>query len=199
MTADDAATWQVWISFSGLLFVIATVFYARKAWQEAQCTNKQTRDQFAAERRAWCSVEMPGPLVSIANDAVEGTADIVVKNVGFSPAQRVEYFTHSWTMGVDEEGLTRAIERARTEPPMIGMTLFPGQERKYTVNWRFDGTALSLGRKHVFLQAWVSYWVAGSFRRHFTPLIIKYECEMLGPRQLGTPVATPIRIGLPAD
>lgn len=199
MSEAEAATLQVWISAAGLVFVVLTVFYARKAWKEAEATNKQTRDQFAAERRAWCSVEMPGPRVDIASDLVDGVAQIVVTNVGASPAQRVEYFALSWTSEPDEDGLRAAIDRARTEPPEIGMTLFPGQSRAYTASWRYEGTALTAGIKRTFLQGWISYWIAGDRHRHFTPFIIEYRCELTRPHTLGGSSSIPVRLSLPAD
>jgi hypothetical protein len=179
--------------------VIATVFYARKAWKEAEATNKQTREQFAAERRAWCSVEVQGPNIDVAGDFVEGLAQIVVKNVGQTPAQRVDFFKLSWTPSPDEKGLADAMERARLEPPPVGMTLFPGQSNRYPATWRYDGTALSLGTKRAFLQGWVSYWTAGDNRRHFTPFMVEYSCEVSQPHVVIKKVATPLRLALPAD
>ena len=196
MSADWA---QVWLGIAGLLGLALTVHFARNAWKEAQATNKQTRDQFAAERRPWCSVEPSGPSVHFEGRDAVCQAEIVVTNVGQSPALWVEFFPLSWTAKADEKDLAAAIDRARTDPLPAGMTIFPGQTYNYPVSWTYNNATDQYGPKLSFLQGWVSYSVAGDTRRHFTPFIVMYQFDVNEGASLGGARAVPFRLSLSAD
>jgi len=196
MTAEWA---QVGVGIFGLLGLAFTIHFARNAWKEAQATNKQTRDQFAVERRAWCSVEPSDPSVHFEGRNAIGQAEIVVRNVGQSPALRVDFFQLGWTAKADEKNLADAIDRARTDPPPAGMTIFPGQTYNYPVSWIYNNATDEYGPKLSFLQGWVSYWVAGDTRRHFTPFIVMYRFDVNEGARLGGAGANLFRLSLSAD
>lgn len=195
-----SADWaQVVIGVVGLCGLLATVLYARNAWKEAQAANKLTREQFAADMRPWCAIDMV--LLEHNLKGKDATFDSVlqVTNVGRTPAFSVEHFTFDWSLTPNESGLRRALERAAKEPPPSGMTILPGQSFRYPMHWQYVNATNEYGPKTGFGHGWVSYRVQGDPTPHFTPFIFMYVFEVAdGPRITFSRV-DPFRISLSAN
>lgn len=182
----NAAWWQVWLSAVGLLGLVATVFFARNAWLEAQQANKDARAFFAEERRPWLAVTAR----SNGWHVVEGnpglariSVTVFARNVGQSPATNCLFDVPARAISFfspDElSAFRRHIAQLRTEPPamFLGETIFPNTDpaqRSALVEVELlplgKGRHLLGGRVHIPIL--VSYFFAGSGARHVTPIVL---------------------------
>lgn len=172
---SSTAEWaQVLVGFAGLLLVAGTLYYAHKAWRAAEAANRQAREFFVIERRAWLSVTT-SPL-TIQNWQLGDTVasvTITVVNLGHSPALNVELHQQAWTFEIDESALTRAAITGRQQRSQRGPMIFPSKPLE--MHAQFETSPFSAGIHRLYLHGWVSYRTPGDDAVHLSPFIFQYS------------------------
>lgn len=183
----DAARGQNWLSLLGLVGLAATVYFAYRAWREAQAANLQTREQFVLERRPWIQVvaKISGPFPDWESLVDRRRASFRIhyelKNVGKTPAFDVFFHGPLSSMPNDKFGLAFAEMlrqhkeqiRPQTEEAEMrgGKALFPDQV------WAITEYPASFGDLGEFRSRWIPVIGGIAYYRtkpdgefHFTPV-----------------------------
>lgn len=174
--AANYAQAQTWIGVVGFGFVVVGLWLNWVATVAATEANRQAREQFEAERRAW--VRVTGDISHIFGERGKtGRILFVVQteNIGLSPALDITATTPPPEEIWDDEQiaeLRRQIDAARTgPPPEPGGTLFPNEDGVHYQNVQvalpppvWEDTPFM-----AYVYGWVSYRLKPGGELHFTP------------------------------
>lgn len=179
--AADAAASQTIIGAAGLIFILATLIANALATFAAVNANKQAREQFAEERRAWLHASFATFRVwrDPGTGAMRAHGSCTITNSGGSAATNisVEYFrlTPDWGPREDSE-LQAAMALDRNRPLMAGEMLAPQDKplEKSRIFWEIPDECyirdpFRIGAFNV--AGWVRYRFKGASRYHVTPFV----------------------------
>lgn len=171
----------------------------------AKEANRISNDGAIASRRAWVSIESVKlkPPTRFAEDGIVWGVEIMIKNVGLTPATRVNIRMES-RMCLSEQKFidaeTNFKKSLRTHPTQLGDMLFPTETMVQNLTWAEDadkvGSGLTTrpnGDKLLGFEMFVgiAYWINGDDdAAHIT-----YHCHSM----LNVPVGTEIAAGQAID
>ena len=144
--AVDVAIWQLALSIVGMGGVLLTIYYAHKAWVEAE----RSADVAVASARPWLDVEITsrGPM-GIARGVLYIPLQMEAVNEGTTPAQAVTYGRDGYAHAVDdwdiERFLPRALQSALSQKAAdVSFAVFPGKRMTQEIDLLFDVGTMSV-------------------------------------------------------
>jgi hypothetical protein len=150
MTADWA---QFWVSVVGVLGLVVTIFYARRAWQAAQEQLREARATARAEFRPWLAIEPR--YTHTFSEPKEGllklALDVHLKNVGRSPALNCKVDGALFVVPRVPEGgdatknrseAARIAEERFARPARYEFTVLPGEEFAAPISPTFENAGI---------------------------------------------------------
>jgi hypothetical protein len=154
-----------------------TIALAWAAWRAADASNRQAREFFVEERRAWLAVTINIKKWSLMGDPARiiFQGDVTVENVGQTPATHVKIQSYGTTFrfyGREErDSFAAMLGEFKQRSHELTDTVFPGKELTIEAIFIADPTDNNLSYGSAFALAGVGYRYAGSDKYHITPAV----------------------------
>jgi hypothetical protein len=130
---------QILLNLAGLAAVAFTVFYARKAWLEAQRSTDAALRAFEADNRTWLTIRaVTIKAITFREGNPEVNVEVEIKNVGKQPAFSVTQYIRTYvstTASVGRDARDEIIgicKRMASSRGWEGDTLLDGERRALT-------------------------------------------------------------------
>ena len=167
-----AQIWMAWTGFAQSLIggvgLALTIYFARKAWLEAQQANTDARERYLTDSRPWVSVHariIGGASKTetfVAATSAKVTLELACRNVGKSIAFNFDIKTYAVNDDTDPFGHERIdaliadLQLLRRNPPAnVGYPLFPNEDRTAPIS--VDLGDVSLPNRLVMFCGLVTY------------------------------------------